>query len=264
MSVLLYGMNYIHRHVDSKLLKMAFKDKADILGIDRSLDKQILDLLVEPIIKVDINLTGGMMIDVPLRNCNMKTYTHSNNEVHTIVDIPNHLVNNRPIISILGIDSRYNGISSNRMSQLEMNVGALDIQRSKLAGSVTYTKYELLSSNTILIFDNVDTHCDVHIKLNIGNTDSLSNIDNVSSMAFGELMLLGVEMFIYNRLNIDLAEGSLYYGHEISKYADLIDSYSASKEKYYEYLKTTWSKIAFMNDKKSNSKFYEDMVGFGL
>ena len=266
MSAISYAIDRITREIPKEILELAFLRKASYFGVNTTLAAQITDLVIKKIVLRDTNLIGGINITIPVDKCKQTYYEKNRTNHNLVITVPYTLTNNKKIIEPLSLtanavmDSNYNG-TNNMMVNHMYNI--LD-HRSKVGEEFVTSNLELIAPNTILVYEHITVLANAFLSVIVENNDNLSNLQPRSYLAFGELCVLAAKMFIYNKLIIDLDKGALYGGHELSKIADIVSSYESAFEDYDTFLKEVWSKITFMTDSVSYSKYIQSMVGYNM
>ena len=123
------------------------------------------------------------------------------------------------------------------------------------------TSTSLIAKNTILLRHTVPIYGGA-FRTVLSNDPYLNNIQPRSWQAFGEMCTLAAKSYIYNQTIISLGRSKLLEGVESSQLTQIIDSYADSEQQYLEFLRTRWSKTAYMNDNNQWSTHIRSMFGF--
>ena len=247
--------------IPRKILNIAFMAKAKAYRVNTTLEKQINDLVITPHVLKDCNLVGGITLTIDLNKCYISKYINNDDNENCIITVPDEVLSGRKIIQPLSVTTNFSysnvspSYSSSNMA-INMLQSVSDTTIGQAPGDV-YTDLTLIARNTILIEENIFDVGDGYIEVDVENNANLSNISTRSYPAFSVLVELAVKAYIYNELVLELEDGSLYYGHNVSKLAEKVDSYESALEEYREYLKTTWAKVANIN----NTAFMSEHVG---
>jgi len=262
MSAIKYAIDRTMLSIPKDVLDLAFMRKSSLFKIQTTIERQIEELVIDPIVMVDINLVGGITMVINIDNCSVSYYELNYTNRNVIVNVPYDLTNNKKILNALSItsnqvnDSLYN-VTTNQLLNQGYNKLAND---SHIGQAAVYSNLEIIGPNTILVHDNVTILSNGYLRVLVENNKNLNNIQPASYPAFSKMVTLAVKAFIYNKLVIELDKGALYYGHDINKIGDIISDYSDSLEDYEEYVKEKWAKISFMNDNVSYSRFIQGMI----
>lgn len=261
MSVITYSLNRVKLAIPKEILDLAFLSKSNTYNVNTTLSNQILELVLNPIVLTDINILSGKTLKVSLDNCNVTEYQHINNNTNIIINVPFKLTNNAKVVSPISLTindvESYNDTANPLTNNLNKVVNR--VMPENIPGMLI-TNLELIASNTILVHDNMPFTTSGFLEVIIENNKNLSNIKPRSYPLFSKLVILAVKAYIYNELVVTLEEGSLYYGHNLSKVSSIIEGWESSLDDYDELLKTKWGKTAFMNDDPSYSSFIKMMV----
>ncbi len=234
----------------------------------KSLDEKLLTQIIRPRVLVDCNLVGGDSIKVPLQGMAPTFHDDSN----TVYYIPPELINNRNIVSVLGIlyssaNSIYGGMlghvnttSMNSVTNVSQRIG----DAASLVPVLGNTVAKIIANNTIALSDNYRIVSHYVLKVTVDNEENLNNIQPRSYIAFSNLCVLAVKSYIYNKLLVKLDKGYLDNGQELSSIKNIVESYADAEEMYRTYLTTTWQKIAYMNDTPKFSRFIRMLGSPGL
>ena len=261
MSAIRHAVDVVMRNISSKTLRLAFLKNTDNYKIETTLERQIEDLVIKPIVLKDTNLIGGTTITIPVDSCYQQQYYHNETSHNIIISVPLELTNNRKIIEPLGITSNTNNIGSSKGDGLMTNLGnkIMDQYDAPTVG-LSITDLELVATNTILVYTNVVALYNAYLRVEIENNNNFSNLNRKTIRPFGQLVLLATKMYIYTKLNVELESGALYNGHELGKVTTEIESFESASEEYETFLNEKWGKLMFMNDSVSMSRFIGNMI----
>lgn len=260
MDIITYALNRVKRSIPPKVLKLAFTGEATYFQIQTSMDKQIEDLVIKQHVLVDCNLINGMSTQVSLGKCKRDTYVDLDETESTIITIPPNLISNKKVIAINSITQGY----SNQLESYDRG-NIIDVVGRMLPNTATepilITNVRLLSNNVLLVNEPIDIFLDGLIDVELENDANMGNMPKQTHIAFSKLVVLAVKAYIYNELSIDIEEGSLYFGHEVSGYSNAVSKYEGSQEEYDTYLDEEWPKISFSSDVNKMEDFISGLVG---
>jgi len=246
----------VYFNIPADILRLGFEGS----GLDNviSLDEAIINRVIRPRVMVDCNIVGGVSLTIPVGSCILHERFVSN-MVETVIDVPKTLTNNRSIIAPVGIFQAYlrhtvhvSDPLSNALNQMTNNMDPPQI--------VSVAKLEMIGENKVLAVAQQNMLYNTLLKCNVENDNNLANIATRSHLAFSELVLLAVKAYIYVNLQVKLGQGYIYNGHELGVVTDVLSDFSSANDDYKEYLRETWSKVAFCNDKVKMVNFLRSFV----
>ena len=223
-----------------------------------SLDEQLRSLVIKPRVLVDCDLVGGIMMHVPISNCQL--IHHSEDEM--VLFVPKTLTNGKSIMSAMSVSDRPvdgGGSDGSLVSAAERMMSS-----SSPSGTAHSGRIELVAENTVLIRDYMSFGTFGYITIRVGNDANMSNIDPRSYGVFTRLVVLAVKSYVYNKLRISFRINSAMGGYDSGRVDAYIDELSTAEEEYGELLRNVWGKVATINDTQSHSKFIRSMVSPGL
>ena len=233
-----------------------------------SVDQQIIATVIRPRVMVDCELIGGIEAFVPLYGLAQVSTAETQGGI--VITIPKERTQQKSITSILSL--RYSnptamsgmagagayGHSPNYRTGL--NTGPDD--RTPLMGAASAvmasvdnivlpgtSRVELIAENTIFVADTVrlPTECVLHCKLS--NHEDMQNLQARYYIAFAKLVEFAVKAYIYNKLILEIGVGELYFGQQLGKFKEIVESYADANDNYVDYRRNTWARISIMNDR---------------
>lgn len=261
MNAVQYGLSKIHLTIPENILFLAFKDPDPARDQLVSLDDKILTNFIRPHVLQDMNVIGGQTIKVDLSQCQIQWLYHN----EYLITVPKTLTNYLPIISaeeiinamlVPTMTSSYSRAESPLMgpaNTLYTNLGPSNVMQS--------ARLELLGENKILLSDPSITPINGILRCTIAHGGNLENIPPKSYPAVAELFILGVKSFIYNKLKVELDQGFLYGGHELSIITDIVNEYADSYTQYIEYLNTVWRKVSYLSNTDNAGRYVKMLLG---
>jgi len=220
-----------------------------------TIDKLIIDNVIEAKVLPDLNVVRGQEISINLDNCNLTTVSPDSFRIETIIKVPPNILNGRNIISPLSVVLEYGPMNTGSTNYLTQLTEVAVNSRSPTNGFST-TDLELIGNNTILVHENLPMIFG-YLNVMIENDKNMNNLNPKFYNIFGELCIWATKAYIYNTLIVDLNKGIIIGGHELSIIKDIVDSYQDAYEQYQTLLKEKMGKILFMNDDKSYSKYIQ-------
>lgn len=255
MNAISYAINDVKLSIPQDILYLVFVNNTIITN---SIDEQIMATVVRPYVLVDCNLVGGIEAIVPLSECNV---THQT-DTSMVINIPKKLVGGKSVISPLSVldTSSYHRPTDNEVSELGY-IGQTMVNNMGMHNVHVNANLELVGENTILVKSYERFPNFLSIKVVLENNNNLSNLSPRSYPAFAYLVLLSVKRYIYNHMIVRINEGELRHGKELTILKEVVEKYESAEEEYREYLKTTWMKVAFVNDTSKYVGFIKGMMG---
>lgn len=257
MNAITKAIQEVRFRIPTEILNLAFTG-----GTLTSLDERILSSIVRPRVLVDCNIVGGVQLLIPLAKAEL-TYVGPDGYA---VFIPKTLTNNRTIVSAMSVVSNgdmYLGITDALKENPYVNdlLNEANTLGNNLSNHSYYTSssLEIVNENTIFVHDYLYDINALSIRVMVSNDAMMRNISPRSYHAFSNLVVLAVQAYIYNTAVVMLDKGYIQNGHELGRIKDLIDAYENKDEEYREYLKTTWAKVAFMNDTPNFDRYIHSM-----
>ena len=261
MSAITYSLNKVRLAIPDRILRLAFTTKSEYYRTSNTtLDKQIEDLVIKPIVLTDLNVVGGTILKVPLLNCNVTEYNNGINGNNLIINIPYAVTNNKKVLTPLSMTTTNNVSNVSKGNPLVDAASRIIDHSMGSSDGMLFSNLELIGGNTILVHDDVPFTTRGVIDVLIENNSNLSNLKPKTYPKFSKLVILAVKAYIYNKLALELDEGGLYYGHNLSKMSDIIGNYESSLEDYDEAIASKWAKILFMNDDVQMSSYVKLLV----
>lgn len=256
MNPVSYAIQRIKREIPAAILKTTFTDKhAAGYAIVVSVDSKIREEVINNRVMVDCNLIGGAEVTIALRNCKHEQVQPS---VH-VYTIPKDLTQGRAIISALSVAFANGGIAGNMAPFGVANEMQNAIQQQMSAiSSIPYVsdaRCSVIGENVVMIEHPDMSLGNLYLRCIIENDSHMQHLNSKSWPNFAKLCVLACKAEIYNRNVIQVDKAYMVGGQELGAYKDTIDRYSDADELYGEFLLTTWSKTAILNDPQQRQRF---------
>ena len=265
MNALSYAINKIKMiDIPTEILNIAFTEYNTFGNRMFSLDEKIISTFVRPVVLVDMNVVGGVHLTVSLDRCNLRDL----NEREYIVEVPKNVVGGASILSALSITTgpmlNYGASNLGSSSQL-LNAGETTMDNMSEGSVMQTARLQVIGENTILVQDVAAIRLTGgSLRLVVTNNDNLENITTRAYPAFKHLVMLGLRAYIYNYVKVKMDKGYIYSGHELGIIKETISEWNDASTMYEEYLRGTWAKIAYINNKQSMSRSVSSMIGNSL
>lgn len=257
-----YIVKYIKTRIPKKVLELGFCKRDMVADLYTSLDDKIIKNVINDILKVDLNLNGGVYITIPLSRCLIDRVRGTNNYV---VTVPKALTEGRSIISPLNLSvvsvlTTGNFFWSSSNSPESVRLADKMFKGVSSTPYLTTARLQLIGDNVIACFEPSYFLPQTILRCEIENNENLDNVRPQFYKFLGEIGLECCKMFLYNNNIIELNLGYISGGYEISSVKEEIENYKESFEKYDELLKK-WRKLSVMNDRERLAKLITYSVG---
>lgn len=253
--------------IPKQILKKVFiENKTFWSPQNTGLEEQIKNLVIQAKVLQDCDIVGGTKIylstsDLP------REFT---DQFTVIFRVPKDRTQGRTITSVLGIGyletnsyAQYN--TASQMKQCSVNTNsenALALFEANASVPISSSaECTLVAENTVMVKDTMYIKPNGYLWCEIANVSNLANIQIRSLPYFSKLCVLATKAYVYNEYIVQLDEGEIRGGHALGVFRNIVESYSEALNEYDEYLRTTWSTVAFMNDNRSYTDFIRMQVG---
>lgn len=242
--------------------------------ISMTLESQIENLVIRPRVLVDLNLVSGQEVMVPLAGLEMP----QPQPYQTVIHVPKSRTNGRRINSVRNVSffnmSAMGGIYG-ATAGFNGGLTGLNLEDSTTAVAVTAglmasydkipqtstAKVSLIAENTVLVNDAMIIPSSSFLRCILENDENLSSLPLRSYMAFCQLVEYAVKAFIHNRMVVAMGERELFYGQELGRFKEIVDSYADANQNYLDYLREKMQAIMLMSDEASYSRLIKMVVG---
>ena len=254
----------IHQVIPEELIEEAFvKPYRQDYYRPASADARIITEIFEKRVIPDLSLEYAHQVTIPLEVCQIERINVSD----YVVVIPPNVLQNRKILSVLGVNTVniYNnsffgsdglaaGVSSVMAAGAKMAAGNSSIPPNYLE------KTEVISPNSFIIkrAPYLNTNCTIDIL--VEHDSKLNSIDRTAIAYVKELSLLACKAYIYKKLKIRVNRAVLDGGAELSAFSEWLDTYADAEELYQE-KKRDASRILWQADEDQNWKLWRLTMG---
>lgn len=249
------------------ILKEVFIPKmARYKGAAISLDEQILTQVIRPRVLMDCNIVGGTEINVPLEGLKAEMVDN----YMAVYNIPKSRTQGRSIMSVSSISYASMSATSLIAASQAFSVcsqtpvlaaGQALFDANNTIPNISSARVSLIGENVILVQDTAVPMAYGFITCTIANDDNLNNIQMRSILHFADLCVLAVKAYIYNEYRIKLDRGFISGGQEIGAFKEIVEEYRDANQMYREYLRETWQKVAYMNDRVKMTRHIRRQAG---
>jgi hypothetical protein len=229
----------------------------------KSIDEQIMALLLRPRVLVDCNLVGGREIWILLDGCRIG----GDDVYESVFRVPKSRTNGASIMSVLNVSfadpSRISaaGIAANGQNNMMLQGGQAVMDALGMIPQTSTARIELIGENVILVRDVMTMPANAYLRCLVSNDENMNNIQLRSYHHFAKLVEYAVKSYIYNFYIVQLDIGELRGGQQLGVIKTIIDSYADAEQNYQDYLTTRWTKVAYMNDNERWNRTTRSMIG---
>lgn len=229
----------------------------------KSIDEQIMALVLRPRVIIDCNLVGGREIWICLDGMR----TGGDELYQSVYRIPKSRTNGASILSVLNVSfadpSRISaaGVAANGQNNMMLQGGQAVMDAMGMIPQTSTARISLIGENIILIEDVMTMPANAYLRCIVANDEEMSNIQLRSYHHFAKLVEYAVKSYIYNTYIVDLDVGELRGGQQLGRIKEIIDTYADSEQNYQDYLREKWTKVAYMNDRERYTRTLRMMIG---
>lgn len=264
MNAITKAISEIKFSIPREILDVAFVRYGGWTTAPLTLDERIENKVIRPKVLRDCDLVGGIEMVIDLGDLN-PVY---NDQFENVFKVPLERTDYKSIVSVLSVTvgmttANAMGIGYGGSSDL-MNAAWRSYDSMANSGIAQTARCELIGENTILVKSRSFLAGSMTARVVVANDPNLANITPRSYPAFAKLCILATKAYIYNTLYIPMEQTQLYAGHELGAFKDYVSKFEEAYEEYNEYLKTVWTKVAFMNDDEKHSRFIKQLVSPGV
>lgn len=229
----------------------------------KSVDEQIMALVLRPRVIIDCNLVGGREIWICLDGLR----TGGDELYQSVYRIPKNRTNGASILSVLNVSfadpSRISaaGVAANGQNNMMLQGGQAVMDAMGMIPQTSTARISLIGENVVLIEDVMTMPANAYLRCLVANDEEMSNIQLRSYHHFAKLVEYAVKSYIYNNYVVDLDVGELRGGQQLGRIKEIIDSYADAEQNYQDYLRDKWTKVAYMNDRERYTRTLRLMIG---
>lgn len=262
MNAIEYCINYIKRHIPREVLYIGLVTPDDVINKYTTIDDKIITNVINPIVKVDLNLMGGVITQIELNRCRIEQIPHT---FDFLIKVPKHLTAHRSIIAVHHLMSRLysrddKSYVGNYHRLTPMGIASKVLSATDNRAIITTSRLELVGENVILCKEPACFLYNTIMECQVENHQNLENINRQTYEYVAKLALLACKMYIWTNKTVSLNMGELYGGHELNSIKDIIDEYKDAHEQYVEHLQG-WSAYSITNSKLKMREYIRSMLG---
>lgn len=259
MNAVNVALSRIRFAIPEEVLLIGFIENSKRVNAVTSLDERIMNSVIRPRVLIDLNLTGGVEVRIPVGECNYTIPFPG----EIIITVPKELTMGRSIVSVQNLLCNVGYATGPTPYYTTSLVSAANNMYTNLANVpvVQTSRLELIGENTVLVQDPSIAIFNAILRCTVENEENLANLHPMYYQEFANLCILAVKSYIYNYCRIKLDQGYIYGGIELGAVTDEINSYSEAEEQYKEFLKTVMKKILAMNQTDISTRLIRAALG---
>lgn len=236
-----------------------------------SIEAQIENLVIRPRVLVDLNLISGQEVLISLEGLAFENPY----QMTTVIFIPKSRTQGRRINSVRNVSffsaasmgGLYGGLTGGFAgSGMQDSTASVAVTAGLMASfdkipQTSTSRVSLIAENTILINDGLIVPAHSFLRCILENDDQLSNLPLRSYRYFSNLVEYAVKAYIYNEMVVTMGQGELFYGQELGRFKDIVDSYADANQNYQDYLREKMESTMLMADEASYDRLIKMAVG---
>lgn len=228
-----------------------------------NIDENIMATVVRPRILVDCNLVGGAEVFIPLEGIPNERI----NDYTSVYHIPKSKTQGRSILSVSNITftdpTRMSsiGIGAVQGNTAMMRAGNAVVDAMGNIPVTSTARVQLIAENVVMVQDTIVLPANIYLRCTIANDENMSHIQPRSYLAVSKLVEFAVKAHIYNEMVIQMGQTQIFGGQDLGVFKEIVDSYSDANELYETHLKEVITKVQFMNDNTTYTRFLKMIIG---
>jgi hypothetical protein len=225
-----------------------------------TLDAMIREKVIDARVAMDVNLTGGTQVTIPLDGCPSE-WIDSNNIVYRV---PKTLTEGRRISRVysVALAGALGGGSLMGSSTSELWDAAKQVLNATAdIPQVSSARVRLVGENTILLTESNGFVSNTFVRAYVEHDNDFSQFNPTTYPAFSKLVELATKAYIYTNLLIPMGESKISGGFELGRFREIVDSYADANEMYDTYFDETWRRVAIMDDARSHQRHISLLIG---
>lgn len=262
MNIMTKAIDYVKSRVPPLILREAFlKNKYGYGFTPRTIDSQLMDVVIRPRVIVDCNLIGGTEVIINLQMVERERI----DDLTYVFRIPKQLLNGQSIMSVLHLvhidptkQTQY-GIAGSLSGNAMLRLSQAMIDALSMIPVISTASLEIIAENTIMVRDNIIMPQSSYLRCVITHDSNLNKIRPRYYMHYCKLVEYAVKAHIYNNNIVELDEGYMKGGHELGVVKNIIEGYADMADMYDEYL-VKWAKILIFNDNQSKTRNIRSLI----
>lgn len=228
-----------------------------------TVDAMIREKIVDARVAMDVNLTGGTEVLVPLDGVPTE-----NIDLYNIVyRIPKSLTEGKRISRVvsLGLGGGIGLVAANvgnsgGVSEV-WNTGMQVLNAASNIPQISTARCRLIGENTVLITEANAMFANAYLRCYVEHDTDFSQLRSTTYPAFSKLVELATKAYVYNTLIIRMGESKISSGFELGRFREIVDGYADANELYDTYMEETWRRVAIMDDQRSHERHISMLIG---
>jgi hypothetical protein len=258
------SISELHFRIPPEVLDTVFLKRVERWrDTPKTVDEQIMSLVIRPRVLTDCNLVGGRQLWICLDGLRVG----GDGVYESVFRIPKNRTNGASIMSVLNVSfadpSRISaaGVAANGQNNMMLQGGQAVMDAMGMIPQTSTSRIELIAENTILIRDVMTMPANAYLRCTVANDENMNNIQLRSYQAFCKLVEFAVKSYIYIHYIVPLDIGELRGGQTLGMIKTIIESYADAEENYSTYLREKWAKVARMNDGENFTRTLRMILG---
>lgn len=229
-----------------------------------TVDAMIREKVIDARVAIDVNLTGGTQVTVPLDQCPAE-----NVDMYSIVyRVPKHLTEGKRISRVFsvglggGVGWTSASVMGGNNTGSEIWQAGMDVlNASSPIPQVSSARCRLIGENTVLVTEANAVFVNAYLRCYVEHDSDFSQLRSTTYPAFSKLVELAVKAYVYNTLVIRMGESKISSGFELGRFREIVDGYADANELYDTYMEETWRRVAIMDDQRSHERHIALLIG---
>lgn len=272
MNIIVKAIQDVMYVVPEEILRETFIPKHNNWGAPAvTLEEQIMALVVRPRVIPDASIAKGEHMLIRLGDIQPQFI----DDWRCIYEIPARKLLGRKILSVIdisyspysgGIGSfgyAYGGVGPMFSQDVSTAVTQM-VEASAAIPNVATARVELIGENTILIEDAQRYNTAYQLNCYVTDDNYMSKIDPRNYEYFSTLVEYAVKAHIYRKLKIRMGQAYIQGGSALGEFKEVVDEYADSETNYREFLRSVWSKVAFLENRPRYYRFIRAQIPIGL
>lgn len=233
-------------------------------SLGTSVEEQIRLKVIEGRVAIDMSVTGGTEVHLPMRFAE-REYIDAWNVIYRF---DRRFTGGRRIVSVsemtYGLTQALGTGGSpgydSRASQFMLNSRNL-LRASTGVGTLSSSYVQLIGPNAVLVNDVNQVIGDSLLKCRVAHEANFSDLHPSYWHSFGELVLRALKAYIWSDLVIEIDENQIRGGATIGRIREIVDGYADAEQMYMEYLDIEWAKQRILSDPQQMRKISKWLLG---
>lgn len=248
-----YCINYVKRHIPVEILDLGFKRDKIFNTQGVTLDDKLFKSVYLNILKRDLDLVTGVPISIKVNDCHI---VQSDTVQTFIITVPKALTDYRSLTSVRSLVPYMNlgnlGMTNQNLTSPYLFYGQKVMNALDTVTISSTSRLEIIGDNKILIQDPSIYPGSGILECEVEHGPNLETVVPKFYGMVAELFLQATKIYIRTNILIDLNEGHIIGGHDISIIKDEVEKYEEATERYKELLQD-WKQLGIFNSTKNKA-----------